>query len=333
MAIKHAQLTASLERGLAPVYLVGGAEPLLVQESRDEIIAAARAAGFEMRDLLQVGAGFDWQELAGAASAPSLFASRRVLDLRLPSGKPGREGARVLSDWCAAPDPDTLLLVSCDDWDASARKAKWAAAFDQAGVRVDIWPIAPRELPRWIDRRMRVAGLDPAREAVLLLADRVEGNLLAAQQEIDKLALQKGGGAVSEADVLQVVADSSRFDAFALCERVLAGDLAGSLRIASGLRRTGVPIQLVTGALVRELRTLEAFRDAVSGGEPEMSVFRRLRVWQSRQGALRQAARRVGAGRLAQAFARLARLDRQGKGREAGDPWQELDHLVTGLCR
>jgi len=330
--LKFDQLEGRLSRGLDPIYLFAGPEPLLVQECRDRVLAAAGAEGFEERELLEVDARFDWDRLAETAGAPSLFASRRILDLRLPSGKPGQAGGKALAEWAAAPDPDTLLVVSCEQWEASSRKAKWAGALDKAGVRVDIWPVTPRELPRWIAARMQAAGLQPDREAIMVLAERVEGNLLAAQQEIDKLALVKGQGPVAAADVLQAVADSSRFDAFLLVERILEGNRADALRVALGLKRTGVAIQMVTGALAHALGNVEAYRQAMASGEQESAIFRRLNVWQSRQAALRDAARRIDGKRLADAWSRLAELDRQSKGRGAGDPWHSLDHLVCRLC-
>ncbi len=332
MPLRLEQLPAQLKQGLAPVYLFGGEEPLLLQECRDQVIAAARAQGFEERQLLEVERGFAWDRLGDASGAPSLFAARKILDLRLPTGKPGQAGAKALNAWAADPDPDVLLMVSCASWDAGSRKAKWAQNLEQAGVRVDIWKIRPEELPGWIQARMQRAGLRPEREAVMVLADRLEGNLLAAQQEIDKLALSRGEGDISADDVLEAVADSSRFDAFLLVERIMEGNLADGLRVASGLRRTGVPIFLVSGALIRALRTVEAYRLAMRDGQPERTVFRQLNVWQSRQPALRDAARRLNGKRLADAWSRLAEIDRQGKGRAFGDPWHSLDHLVTRLC-
>ncbi len=332
MPLKLEQLAGKLERGLDPLYLFAGPEPLLVQECRDQVFARAAAEGYTERDLLEVGRGFDWDRLAESAAAPSLFASRRILDLRLPTGKPGQDGARALVEWVENPDPDTLLVVSCEQWDASSRKAKWAQALDRAGTRVDIWPVRPEELPRWIHARMQQAGLQPDREAVMVLAERLEGNLLAAQQEIEKLALLIGEGPVAVDDVLRSVADSSRFDAFLLVERILQGDLGDALRVALGLKRTGVAIQLVAGALIRELNTIEAYRSAMAARENESAVFRKLNVWQSRQGALRNAARRLDGKRLADAWSRLAEMDHQSKGRAGGDPWHSLDHLVSRLC-
>lgn len=332
MPLRIEQLETQLQQGLSPLYLFAGPEPLLVQECRDRVRERALAEGYTERELLEVDRRFDWDRLAETAGAPSLFATKRILDLRLPTGKPGREGGRVLAEWAESPDPDTLLVVSCEQWDASSRKAKWAQAMDRAGTRVDIWPVKPEEMPGWIARRLQAAGLQPDREAVMVLAERLEGNLLAAQQEIEKLRLLKGEGPVSADEVLQSVADSSRFDAFLLVERILQGNLADALRVALGLQRTGIAIQLVTGALVRELQTIEAYRLAMAGGEAEAVVFRKLNVWRTRQAALRAAARRLDGKRLADAWSRLAELDRQSKGRAAGDPWHSLDRLVCRLC-
>ncbi len=332
MPIRPEQLAATMERGLSPIYLFGGAEPLLVQECRDQVLEAAKVQGYLEREIYQADRKFDWSTLERARAELSLFASRRIIDLRLPTGKPGRDGAKVLSSWAVNPDPELLLMVSCDQWDKSSRSSKWARMLEKAGTRVDIWPVSPEELPGWISTRMRARGLQPDRGAVEVLAERLEGNLLAAQQEIEKLLLLKGHGRVTEEDVLLAVADSSRFDAFLLVERVLAGNLADGLRVASGLHRTGIPLQLITGALYRDLRMLEAFKLAVNAGENESSAFRKLNIWRSRQSPMRRAAGRLDMSHLFDAFSRLSVIDRQSKGRADGDPWHGLDHLVCALC-
>ncbi len=332
MPLRIDQLPSALQRALSPVYLFAGAEPLLVSECRDRVWEVAKEQGYLERELYQAGKNFDWSSLEQAGSTGSLFASKKIIDLRLPTGKPGREGAKFLTAWASKPDPDVLLIVSCEQWDKSSRSSKWASSLEKSGTRVDIWPISPQDLPAWINKRMRTAGLQPEREAVLMLAERLEGNLLAAQQEIEKLLLLKGQGLVSEADVRESVADSSRFDAFLLVERVLAGNLADSLRVASGLHRTGVPLQLITGAMYRDLKILEAFKLALDGGENESMAFRKLNIWRSRQNPMRAAARRVNMDRLMDAFSRMSLIDRQSKGRAVGDPWHALDHLVCALC-
>ena len=205
MAIKPEQLPGSLQRSLASVYLIAGTEPLLVQECRDQVIRAAHAQGFTERSVHDIGRNFDWTQLQQESAAPSLFASRKILDVRLPTGRPGTDGARALVELAQAADPDVLLLVSAGDWSMAMRKLKWATELARAGVLVEIWPVKPAQLPDWIRRRMKGAGLDPEPAAVALLAERVEGNLLAAQQEIDKLLLLNHAARVTEDDVARAV--------------------------------------------------------------------------------------------------------------------------------
>ena len=332
MPLRLDQLDGRLQQGLDPVYLLGGSELLLMQEARDAIFKAAAAEGFAERDLLEVRQHFDWDRLGESAAAPSLFAQRRIVDLRLPTGKPGQEGAKALRAWAENPDPDTLLVVSCEQWEASQRKSRWAQDLDRAGVQIDIWPVKPEEMPRWIDQRLRRAGLEPDREAVMVLAERLEGNLVAAQQEIDKLVLIKGSGPVSAGEVLLAVADSSRFDGFQLVECMLAGKAADALRVAGGLRRMGVAIQPLTGAIAANLRTVEAYRQGMASRQNEGAVFQKLRVWQARQAGLRAAGHRLDAKRLAEAWSRLAEIDQVSKGQGEGDAWHHLDRLIVRVC-
>ncbi|MDT8321458.1 MAG: DNA polymerase III subunit delta [Xanthomonadales bacterium] len=331
-SIRPDQLPAQLARSLAPVYLIAGAEPLLVQECRDQVIRAAQAQGFVERDLYEADSTFDWESLLQGSANLSLFSSRRIVDLRLPTGKPGRDGARVLGKLAADTDPDRVLILSCDQWDGSSRKSKWAAQLAAAGMQVQIWPVKPNELPGWIKTRMSMAGLQPEPQAVALLAELVEGNLLAAQQEIDKLVLLDCGARVTVDHITRAVTNSARFDAFRLVDCALQGRLGECLRVAAGLRRIDVAIQMVTGALYRELLTAESAARAVQSGQDESSVFRRLGVWQARQASLREALCRLTVRDFGEAFHRLSLIDRQSKGRAAGDPWQALDRLLCLLC-
>lgn len=332
MSVRPEQLPAALARQLAPVYLLAGAEPLLVQECRDQVIQAAQAQGFVERTVYEVSGKFDWKQLAEESAAPSLFSSQKILDLRLPTGKPGTEGAKALSNMAEDPDPDLLLLVSCGSWSGAMRKLKWTGALARAGVLVEIWPVRPNELPGWIRNRMQAAGLRPDPEAVMLLAELVEGNLLAAQQEIDKLLLTGVADRVTVDDVTKAVANSARFDSFRLVDCALAGQLGECLRVASGLQRTGVAIQLVYAALYRELTLADTVRAATANGENEAVVLKRLHVWPARQGAMRRALGRLSAVDFDEAFRALSLVDRQSKGRAQGDAWQTLDRLLWFLC-
>lgn len=332
MPVKAEQLPALLARSLEPVYLIAGAEPLLVQECRDQVIHAAQEQGFSERQVFDVSGRFDWGTLGENAAELSLFSSRKIIDVRLPTGKPGNDGSKTLVSMVEAPDPDVLLLVSCGQWDASSRKSKWAAKLARAGVLVEIWPVKPNQLPQWIRKRMVEAGLKPEPDAIAMLADLVEGNLLAAQQEIDKLLLGEQGSKVTAADINRAVANSSRFDAFRLVECVLQGRLGESLRVASGLQRTGVAIQAVCGALHRELTLADTIRAAVQAGESESSLFGKFRIWPTRQAPISQAVGRLSEFDFGEAFRALSLIDRQSKGRHSGDPWQTLDRLLWKLC-
>lgn len=332
MTVKPGQLPALLERSLAPAYLIAGTEPLLVQECRDQVIHAAQAQGFDERTVHDAGTGFDWSAVLEASGAPSLFSSRRIVDLRLPSGKPGNEGSAAIVDLVQATDPDLLLLVSSGEWGAAMRKLKWVGAIAQGGVLVEIWPVKPHQMPEWIRQRMMRAGLDPDPGAVALLAELMEGNLLAAQQEIDKLVLLGHAGQVTADHVTQVVANSARFDSFRLVECALLGRLDECLRVAAGLQRTGIAIQAVTGAMYRELTVADTVRAAIAAGENESAAFGRLRIWQARQGPIRQALRRLTGLQIGESFRALGLIDRQSKGRAPGDAWQSLDRLLWFLC-
>lgn len=332
MAVRADQLPTLLARSLEPVYLVAGAEVLLVQECRDQIIETARKQGFIERDVYQVDGRFDWSSIAADSAAPSLFSARKIIDIRLPAGKPGKEGAKVLGDMANSPDPDNLLLVSCGQWSAASRKTKWAGTLATHGMLVEIWPVKPTELPGWIRKRMVRAGLDPDPDAVALLSDLVEGNLLAAQQEIDKLLLLDQGSAVTAQLIQQSVANSARFDSFRLVECALRGRLDECLRVVAGLHRMNTPIQGVVGALYRELSLAGTVRSAIASGGSEPAVFRKFNVWPARQGPLKAAITRLTEYDLDDSFRSLARIDRQSKGRAAGDPWQTLDRLLWHLC-
>jgi len=332
MPVSSDQLPALLSTSLASVYLVAGAEPLLVQECRDRIIKAAQEKGFVERTVFDVTNTFDWNLLTENAAELSLFSSQKIVDVRLPTGRAGASGSNVLVETVEAADPNILLLVSCGQWDNALKKAKWATQLARAGVLVEIWPVKPHQLPQWIRGRMTAAGLKPEPDAIAMLADLVEGNLLAAQQEIDKLVLLDHGPRVTAADITRAVANSARFDAFRLVECVLQGQLGECLRVASGLQRTGIAIQLVSGALYRELTLADSVRAAVQSGESESSVFGKFRVWQARQAPIRQAIRRLSEFDFGESFRALSLIDLQSKGRAPGDAWQTLDRLLWHLC-
>ena len=332
MRAKPENLVAELARGLSPVYLVAGDELLLVQEAVDSIRVTAREKGFSERIVLVADRSFNWLELAHANESQSLFAEGKIIELRLPTGKPGKEGSQAIVDYLASDHAANVLLVSSSHLDKARAKAKWVTSLEKAGVFVQIWPVKPHELPGWIRSRMQRVGLTPDPDAVQMLADRLEGNLLAAQQEIDKLVLLKGSGSVSVDDVRECVADSARFDVFRLIECASLGQAAHALRISSGLRATGAELPMLVGALAWELSLLEQIQTMCSTGISLDQAFQRARIWPARQQPMRAVLTRLSEAGLQQCVATLARLDRLSKGQEAGDPWLCLDQLVTDLC-
>jgi len=325
------RLVDRLNRGLDRVYLIAGPEYLLVEEGCDAIRAAVSAAGIGERIVLEADARFDWSRLDGATETLSLFATRRLVEVRLPSGKPGREGGAALRAWVEQ-GSDDVLLVKCGAWDLSQEKSAWARELDKAGVYVPCWTVKAGRLPEWISRRLASRGLRADRAACQFLAERLEGNLLAAAQEIERLALLYGEGARLGVDGLrEAVTDSARFDSFRLVELVMSGQAGAAVRCVRGLRETDTPMPMVLSALSRELQTLAAFQQrAPQIGE--QAAFKELRVWPSRQGPLTAAATRLRAGRVRHAVARLSDLDRLIKSSEAHGFWIALERLSVDLA-
>lgn len=332
MQLKPEQLAQQLKKGLAPIYFIHGDELLLVQEAADAVRARARAQGYSEREVFNVDRDFDWYQLAESSNNLSLFAERRILEVRMPTGKPGDAGGKALREYAARPAEDTLLLIVSGKLDAQQRKSKWVTELEAAGVGIQIWPVDARTLPQWIRTRMQGLGLQPTPEAVQLLAERVEGNLLACAQEIDKLRLLLGSGAVDAAAVTAAVADSARFDVYGLVDAALAGQAARSLRMLAGLRGEGVEPVLVTWALARELRSLAGMAWETARGAAPGSVMARHRVWSSRQAVIGTALTRHKLDAWLAMVGDCARLDRVVKGQAPGNPWDELVQLCLRLA-
>ena len=332
MKIRANQLSSHLKKSLAPCYLVTGDEHLLVAEALDAIRDAARERGFGNRELHVAMAGFDWAQLTAGASNMSLFAEQRIVELRLPTGKPGRTGGQAIFDLVEQAGPELLFIVTAPKLDKGAASSKWAKTLDKKGVRLDIWPIGPRELPGWIANRMRQAGLQPDREAVAMIADRVEGNLLAAGQEIEKLRLLLGDGKVTASDVGKAVANSSRYDVYKLIDAAIAGDARRAVRILGGLRAEGVEPVIVMWAITRELRTLATLDDAVRQGQDLGSAMQAARVWNNRQGLMRSCVSRHRQGEFHRLLKASGRADAAAKGQRFGDPWQMAADIIVGMA-
>jgi DNA polymerase-3 subunit delta len=324
------KLPARFRQGLDPVYLVAGQEPLLIEEACDAVRKAAREAGVAERLVLEVDGRFDWSQLGSATETNSLFASQRLVEVRLPSGKPGREGGAALREWVERAGDD-ILLVKCDNWEMASEKSAWVKALDAAGVYVPCWKVKPPRLPQWIGQRLASRGLraDPA--ACSFLAERLEGNLLAAAQEIERLALLYPRGQVGLDEVRAAVADSARFDSFRLVELVLSGQPGAAVRCIRGLREADTPMPLIVGALARELQTIGSFQ-ALAASRSAGEAFRTLGVWKSRQQAIADAARRIAPNVVRQALSRLSELDQLSKSSRRDEFWLQLERLSVGLA-
>jgi len=316
MELRVADLTRELARGLAPIYLVSGDELLLVQEACDAIVAAARGAGFSERLVLHADSGFNWNDVLQESASLSLFSERRIIDVRA-SAAFGREGSEVLVQYARQPGADTLLLIRSGRIEAKQRSTAWYKALAQAGVLVTVWPIAAGELPKWLEGRLQKAGLRCSRDALQALAQRVEGNLLAAVQEIEKLKLHELPQPIGLADLLAVLEDAAHYDTFELIDSALAGDAARVARMVANLHQEGVAVFAVLGALTTQLRRL-------TGNE---------RIAPQRQRLVADFQRRIGARRgIDVVLATCALIDAQGKGEIPGDPWRSLEELLLRLC-
>ena len=327
------QLSARIRRGLDPVYLLTGDEPLLIEEALDTLRERARSEGFAEREVLHADKGFDWRRLADAADSLSLFSERRLIELRLPGGRPGKEGGAALRDYVARPSADRVLVVICGRLEPAQRKSAWVNALADAGVVSHAWPLRREALPEWIAQRAGERGLNLADDAIALLAEQNEGNLLALAQEIDKLVLLADGERLDAARIRAAISDGARFAVFDLPEAVLAGDVARAVRITRRLRAEGEEPVLVLWALARDLRVLAELQREAGAGADAAAILQRHRIWKNRQARYRALARQAPADAWPALLARAAGADRAVKGAVPRRAWDELIELVGAAAR
>ena len=333
MLLKGEQLATHLERELKAVYVVYGDEPLLVIEAADAIRAAARRGGFDERNVLTALPGFNWVELHHAAGNMSLFGGRTLIDLRIPTGKPGREGGAAIQDYCAHPSPDALLLVTLPGLDWSDEKAAWLKALTDAGVAVKLIPPNLAQLPAWIAGRLRRQQQEADGDALRFIAERVEGNLLAAHQEILKLGLLHPPGTLSLQQVQDAVLNVARYDLDGLREALLSGDVARLTRTLDGLQQEGEAPPLVLWAITEEVRALAQVKAGLQQRQPLDALLKEARVWGARQSLFKRAVQRVDAASANSALAHAELIDRLIKGAAgAGDVWDEFLRLGLRIC-
>jgi len=330
MQLRAEQLEGHLAKTLSGVYAIHGDEPLLALEAADAVRGAARKRGFAERQVLESGRGFDWSEFSHATQSLSLFAEKKVIELRLPSGKPGTQGGEAIAAYCERPADDLLLLISVPRLDRATQNSAWFGALGRAGVVVEVWPVERARLSAWIAERLARQRQSAAPEVLELLADRVEGNLLAAHQEVRKLSLAAPEGKLTLDAVQEAVSNVARYDPYAAAEALLSQDLARYTRVIEGLRGEGEQPTFVLFVLSSVLFVLHA---ASRGGSLD-ALFMQHRLFNKPlQRAVQSAARRYGGAELSEALAAAAAIDRAIKGVGSGEPWEAFLELGLKLAR
>ena len=332
MQLRPGQLAAHLAKELRGLYVIHGDEPLLAMEAGDQVRAASRAAGFEEREVLVAEAGFKWEAFTAANRNLGLFGTRKLVDLRIPSGRPGVEGARALEDCAEHPSADAVTLITMPRLDRMAQGSSWFSALERAGVTIAVQPLERSELPPWLAARLARQNQRVAPDTLQFLADTTEGNLLAARQEVEKLGLLLPEGHLDHDAVERAVADVARFDVFQLSEAWLAGDAPRVCRILAALEGEGEGVPLLLWQLGEDLHALAEVLAAAASGTPLGAAVRTVRVWGKRQSALEKAATRVPASAIPDLVTRLARLDALAKGIGRSNVWDELLALALVLC-
>lgn len=332
MKIRAEQLQSHLSKELLPVYVISGDEPLLAQESADAVRLAARNKGFSGREVFHGEGKFDWGQLHNEANALSLFAEKKIIEIRISNGKPGDKGSKALCELCANPSPDNLLLVILPKLERSAQNSKWVKALEAVGAHIQVWPITGEQLPRWIKQRLLESNITANQQAVEILAERVEGNLLAAVQEIEKLKLLAIEGKIDAIMMSSVVADSARYNLFEFVDKVLAGDAQSAARSLRGLHNEGTDVIHLLWAITRELRILIKASEQISRGENRDWALKNAGVWEKRLPFFRTAIQRCSPAHLRMLLYQAGAIDRGIKGMRKADIWDELTTLVLSLA-
>ncbi|MDY0961791.1 MULTISPECIES: DNA polymerase III subunit delta [Massilia] len=337
MQLRLEALDGHLGKGLAPLYVITSDEHLLALEAADRIRKTARAQGYTERDVLTVERSFKWGELLAANQALSLFGDKKLIELRIPTGKPGKDGSAALQSYAKDLSPDNLTLITLPKLDWQTAKSSWVTALQQSAVYIEIPNVERAHLPGWIGQRLSSQGQSVERQSLDFIADRVEGNLLAAHQEIQKLGLLYEPGKLSFEQVHDAVLNVARYDVFKLSEAMLGGDPARLARMLEGLKGEGEALPLVLWAVSEEIRTLLKLKTGMSQGRPLGALLKEYRIWGPRERMMEPALRRVSLGTLEAALQDAAQVDRMVKGlrakRFAGDAWDAMLQLALKVAR
>lgn len=332
MKVRPEQLASRLKGALAPVYLITGDEPLLSEESSDLLRRHFLQQGFTEREVLHVDGGFKWEYLLECASALSLFAERKIIELRLGGQKLSKQASDILQQYLANPAPDNVLLVIADKLDAVSKKSAWFKAVDKQGIIVEVWPVAAEQLPAWLRQRAAQLRLQLDDAAIQLLCERIEGNLLAAKQELAKLQLLFGTQPLGAQEVMDAVSDSSRYDIYGLTDAALQGSAPRCTKILQVLKQDGTEAAIILWALAREIRAVLAVQQGLREGIPFDSLCQREKIWGNRKALIRRPAQQLSYEQLGTLLARCGEVDKAIKGAGGSDPWLALAEILLGLC-
>ncbi|MBY0475186.1 MAG: DNA polymerase III subunit delta [Nitrosomonas sp.] len=329
MRIKLDQLSQSLQKQTAPLYTLFGNEPLLILEAADLIRTHAQQHGYTERELFAVDQYFDWSDLLNAGNNLSLFGDRKIMDIRIPSGKPGKEGGKAIENYCSALPPDTLSLLTLPRIDKQGQATRWFKTLEATGVLVQVYTIERNQLPEWIGQRLGRQQQKTDSATLQFLANQVEGNLLAAHQEIQKLALLYPSGSLTFEQVKDAVLNVARYDAFQLSDAMINADAARFIRILTGLQDEGTAPLLILATLTEQIRQLITIRKGLDTGQSLTQLLQITRIWGDRQKSAQAAVKRISLQALMQSLSDAAKIDRMIKGVARGDVWNEL--LQLGL--
>lgn len=324
MQLKAEQLKAQLTKSLAPVYFFTGDEPLQLGELADAVRKTARKTEYNAREVLSVDANFSWHSLSTSANELSLFADKKIIELRLPTASVGADGAKVMTAYCERLPQDTLLLITAGKLAKETLKSKWFQAIDKVGIVIQVWALDGVDLLRWLQQRCGQRGLLIELDGLRLLASRIEGNLLAAAQEIEKLYVLFGAGTISRSQINEVVADSSRYDVFKLIDYLFVANIKHIIKVLFALQTEGTAAPVVLWALTREARNLIKIKSALAQGQNRDVVFRNHQVWDKRKQIINDALQRISDNSLNHILVLSAKADRQIKGQQNGDAWETL---------
>jgi DNA polymerase-3 subunit delta len=337
MQLRPEALEPHLAKGLAPLYVITSDEHLLALEAADRIRRTARAQGYSERDVLTVERNFKWGELLAANQALSLFGDKKLIELRIPSGKPGKDGSAALQNYVKDLSPDNLTLITLPKLDWQTAKSSWVASLQQAAIYIEIPNVERAQLPAWIGMRLSQQGQSADRSSLDFIADRVEGNLLAAHQEIQKLALLHEPGKLSFEQVHDAVMNVARYDVFKLSEAMLSGDAARLTRMLEGLKGEGEALPLVLWAVAEEIRTLLKLKAGMAQGRPLPVLMKEYRIWGPRERMMEPALRRIPLATLERALQDAAQVDKMVKGLRSkqfgGDAWDAMLQLALRVAR